>query len=246
MRNIIVTLSRRAALLYLALAVFSLHSATVISGADATTEVTPAGELSIAGSVYIDDAPAISGQTFFPGNTFCVAAASRSTLTLGNHGRLELSEETTIKLDFSDAQVTGALEAGRLRVYAPVGVTTRFVTGDATILADARQPAMFSVERGSGGTTVSVETGQVEMSFDNRTRLVSEGQFLSTSGVSETMPSGRQHLSGGTKAGLALGIAGVIAIITFLFTGGSDEETLTFGGCVPGTGRTSPMIDSCR
>lgn len=245
MRNIIVSLSRRAALFYLALAVFSLHTATVFC-ADAATKATPAGELSVAGVVYIDDAPAVSGQTFFPGNNFRVAAASRSTLMLGNHGRLELYEETAIKLDFSDIQMTGALEAGRLRVFAPAGVTARFVTADATLLADARQPAVFSVERESNRTTVSVETGRVEMSFDNRTQLVSEGQSLSTARVSETTAGGGQRLSGGTKAGLTLGIAGVIAIITLLFTGRSNQETLNFGGCIPASFGASPMNETCR
>jgi hypothetical protein len=45
MQKIVLSLSRRVVLLCLALAVFSLHSTTVLA-IDATTEMPPAGELS--------------------------------------------------------------------------------------------------------------------------------------------------------------------------------------------------------
>jgi hypothetical protein len=246
MPKIFVSLLRRAAIFCFALAVFNLPSATVL-GADERTETIPTGELTIAGGAHVDDVPAISGQTVFNGSTFRVAAASHSTITLGNHTRLELSAETILKLDFSKDQVAGVLKAGRVRVFAPAGVRARLITEDATTLTDSRQPSVFSVESGrDGGTTISVETGQVEMSEGNRRQLVCAGEFLSTAAVSsDTVVNARQHMSGGTKAGLALGIAGVIAIITLIFTGRSKEESLSFGGCVPGSPGASPMSNSC-
>lgn len=243
MSKIIVSFSRRAAFLCLALAVFNLHSATLLA-ASAGASTPPTGELTSAGGIKIDGALAVSGQTFFPGSTFVVAPASLSILTLRNHGRLELSAETTLKLDFSDDQVMGALEAGRLRIFAPAGVTARLMTSDATVLADSSQPVMFSVEkRREGATTVSVEAGQVEMSDGKSRQMVTAGQMLTTVGGSPTPANGRQHLSGGKKVGLGLGIAGLVAMIAIIFTGKEDEEELFFGCVHVGL---SDTIGTCR
>ena len=250
MQRIPVSCSRRAALICLAFAVFNLQSTTVL-GNSVVTSVPPAGELTIAGSVHVDGAPAISGQTFFPGSTFRVAPSSLSTLTLRNRGRLELSAETILQLDFSDEMVTGALTAGRLRVLAPAGVTIRLTTTDATVLANSRQPALFSVESGRDGPTkVSVEAGQVELSFGNRTQLVSAGEALSTAVGLEALMNARPHLGGAKRQVLLHSLVGVLSIITLILAGngGGEVEELCFGGTVTfGSPSSMPVIpDPCR
>jgi hypothetical protein len=245
MSKMIFSFGRRAAFLCLALAVFNLHPATLLATYAEGTPAPHTGEITSAGGVKVDGALAVSGQTFFPGSTFAVAPASLSILTLRNHGRLELSAETTLKLDFSDDQIVGALEAGRLRVFAPARVTARLMTSDATVLADSGQPVMFSVERGrEGATTVSVEVGRVEMSTGNQTQTLSAGQMLSTSGGAPSLANKKERLSAGKKIGLGLGVAGLVAMIAIIFTGGEDEEMLNFGGCVH-VG-LSDTTDHCR
>lgn len=240
MPKVLVSFSWRAAFLCLALAVFNPHSPTVLGGS-ALASVPPAGELILAGSVHVDGATAIPGQTFFSGMTFVVGAASRSTLTLGNHARLEMAAETALKLDFSDNQVTGTVTSGRLRVFAPAGVSARLMTEDATLVADSRQPAVFSVEseRG-GGTTISVEAGEVEMSFGNRTQLVTVGQMLSTLEGSPGVPNARKHLGSFKRNALEFGLAGLLSIVTLVLAGngGRDEGMMNFGGtvCIPSPG----------
>ncbi len=230
MRKIAVSFCRRTALLCLAVAVMNLHPAAVL-GASSGTPVPAAGVLSVSGSVLVDGTPGLSGQTCFSGSTFVVAERSRSTLMLRNRGRVELSPETTLKLDFSDESATGALDAGRLRVFVPAGVAARFTTANAAVRSDSGQPALFSVEIERGGaTTVSVELGQVEMSAGKRTEVVSAGQFLSTNGGSQPLPSPRQRFSGNQKVILGIGLGLLGAVIAIIFTRKPAE--LDFGGCV--------------
>src|ERR1044072_2790720 len=101
MRKILVSFSRWASILCLALAVINLHSAAAL-GSSVVVSVRPTGELILGGSVDVDGASAVSGQTIFPGSTFRSGANSPSMLNLHNHSRLEMSAETVLKLDFAD------------------------------------------------------------------------------------------------------------------------------------------------
>jgi hypothetical protein len=235
MRKILVSFRRWAAILCLALAVINLHSATVL-GSSIVASVPPTGELTLAGSVHVDGAPSVSGQTFFTGSTIAVAAASHSTLVLSSHGRLELSAETILKLDFTNDQIKGALKSGRLRIYAPAGVNARLMTEDATFAADSGQMAIFSVESvRDGGTTVSVEAGQVSISFGERRQLLNAGESLSTTVGSGSGSSGRPHLGSVKRNMLEFGLVGVLSIITLLLAGnGGGQEPLCFGGTIGG------------
>ncbi|HEX8650656.1 MAG TPA: hypothetical protein VF708_07430 [Pyrinomonadaceae bacterium] len=234
MRRIFISRSRRAAFLCLALSLLNLHSSSVLA-ADAKTSVPHAGDLTMAGAVHVDDAPAIPGQTIFTGSIFRVAAASRATLTLGNHTRLELSAETVLKLDFTESEAACALRAGRVRIMAPAGITARLMTKDAALRSDSGQPAIFSVESGSDGRTIIfVETGEVEMSVGDRAQSVSAGQTLSILGASATLTNGRQHLGAVKRNVLEFGLVGVLSVVTLLLAGngGGEPDELTFGGTV--------------
>jgi hypothetical protein len=236
MQKTITSFSRRAAFLCLALMVFNLHTPTVL-GADSKTEIPPAGELSLAGHVTVDEALAVSGQTFFSGSAINVGARSRSTLTLGNHARLELSAETALKLDFSNEQMSVTLKVGRVRLFSPVGVSARLMSAETSVLADSRQLALFVVETGrDGGTTVAVEAGKVEISFADRTQLVTAGQSLSTSRGSSTLSLVRQHPSGIKGDGLLSGIGGMLSTLALVLARSGNEgkppEDFSFGGTV--------------
>src|ERR687893_595704 len=71
--------------------------------------------LAPAAGLSVDGLPAVAGQTVFPGSSFDTAEDSRSALELGNRARLELSGATTIRLEFSDESLGGALGAGAAR-----------------------------------------------------------------------------------------------------------------------------------
>ena len=243
MRKILISFGRRAAFLCLSLAVFNLHSATVL-GSSVGASVPPAGELTLFGNVHVDGELCVSGQTFFPGSTIAVASASYSTLVLSNHSRVELSAETILKLDFTDDQIKGALKSGRVRVYAPAGVSARLMTEGATLAADPGQMAIFSIESvRDGGTTVSVEAGQVEISSGDHRQLLTAGGSFSTAGESGSVVSGRPHLGGVKRNVLEFGLVGALSMITLLFAGngGDKAEELCFGGTVT-IGLSSPSF----
>jgi hypothetical protein len=248
MKTMIVSYGRRVALVCLAGAVLNLQTAML--GKPVHASGLTAGELTVAGNVKVDGAPGVSGQTFFPGSTFVVAAGSHSTLTLRHLGRIELSSEATLKLSFAGDYVTGALEAGRVRVFAPAGVNARFTTGDATVWADSGQASVFSIQAGrGGGTYVSVEMGRAGMSAGEQTQWLSAGQSFVTPGGSPVLPGQPPRPAGGKKrVGAVFGFAGVIALLTVILLWGGDEKEreLSFGGCVIGLSPTNEPPAPCE
>jgi hypothetical protein len=240
MRKAIILFCRRASLFCLAAAVMNLHAAAA-PGAYTAARVPPAAELSVSGHVTVDGAPGLSGQTCFSGSTFVVAARSRSALALRNRARVELSEGTTLRLDFSGESVAGALEVGRLRVFVPAGVAARFTAAAAAVRSDSGQPALFSIQFAeSGAPTVYVELGQVEMSVGGRTEAAGAGQFLSADAGARPLPAPGPSLSRRNKIVLATGFGLLGTILALIFT---DDHNLGIPRCSQDVVVLSPTND---
>jgi ferric-dicitrate binding protein FerR (iron transport regulator) len=183
------------------------------------------GEVTFAsGRVAIDGAPAVSGQTLFSGSLITTAEGSLLTLGLGNLARLELSAETSLKLDFSAPSVSGLLSSGQARLSIPPGLHANIVTANAVVVTDASQPAVFTVEVEPLGATVSVERGRVEMRAAGEAQTVIAGEILSTSDGSQSQPPLQRGFSGGKRVGVVIGIAATIAVLIIALTGGDDGE----------------------
>ncbi|HKG12184.1 MAG TPA: hypothetical protein VKB12_02555, partial [Pyrinomonadaceae bacterium] len=154
---------------------------------------------------------------------------------LGNLARLELAGGTSLRLDFSASSVGGSLDAGGTRVYAPRGVAASLTTADAVVVSDMEAgPALFSVRVNEEGTTLSVQTGLVEMRAGGRALTAAAGQMLRAAHGSAPEPAPPQghNLNGKKKTGLFVGIGAALAAIIFVVTGREDkEEELDFGGC---------------
>ncbi len=206
----------RAAALFVAAALLNLSSA-------ATRAATPAhrhaGEVTIAGGVAVDGSAAVQGQTFFSGSSFNAARKSQSILSLDNLGRLELSEEAALRLDFDGAALGGALEAGRLRVYAPRGVAADFATADARVRTDEREAVSFSLRATQGFTEVSVQSGALEVRANGAARRLAAGESYTTA----PEPQSRPNLSGRKRAGLIVAIASAVALVALILTTRGDE-----------------------
>ena len=66
-------------------------------------------------------------------------------MSLGKLGRVELLPNTTVKLSFSDGNISAALDSGRLQVSTLAGVSAIVTTKDGAAVADAaRRPALWS------------------------------------------------------------------------------------------------------
>lgn len=202
-------------------------------GAAARTPA-PSGQVMTAAGLTLDGSPVVQGQTVFSGSHVTTAEHSRPSLVLGNLARLELSGATSFRLDFSASSVGGSLEAGGTRVYAPRGVAASLATADAVVVSGAESgPALFSVQVSEAGTTLSVQTGLVEMRAGGRSLTAAAGHTLRAAHGSapEPAPQGNS-LSDKKKTGLFVGIAAALTAVILVVTGREDKvEELEFGGC---------------
>jgi hypothetical protein len=190
------------------------------------------GTVTVSGIVQINGSPVISGQTLFSGSSIRTSSEAESTIELGSLARLKLEAETSLTLESSELGLSASLDNGSVRVFVPVGIRGRLTTADASITTDASQPAVFSVLADSCQTTVSVQTGRLEIRSGNKARFVSSGERFSTGGA--PLPPGpqQQNLSQRKKIGLFLGIGGAIAILLIALTGKEKVEEMPGGGCV--------------
>jgi len=217
---------RRAGRLFALLVAFALLnlSAAATTRASARTP-PPAGEVTFAGDLTFDGSPAVPGQTFFPGSTIFNAPGQRSALALSNLSRLDLSGGTTLRLDFTGRGLSGALVEGGARFFIPVGIAATVSTGDASLSNDAGAAASFGVDITTEGTTVSVQSGALEMRAGGVVRRVSAGEsFSATRGGAALQAAPGHSLSGRQRAGLAVGIAAAVLAIVFAITRQEDDE----------------------
>jgi hypothetical protein len=217
---------RAASLLLLAAALLNLSS---VAPRAATTVAKHTGEITVANGVVVDGSPALRGQTLFSGSRLASAGKSVSLLSLDNLGSVELSEGAALNLDFDDAGLGGALERGRLRVYAPRGVAADFSTADAHVKTDARDAVSFTLRAAAEGfTEVSVQSGALEVRANNASRLLKAGESFATAPGPQT----QQNLSGRKRAGIIVAIASAVALVAIVLAEHRGDEPLDFGGCV--------------
>jgi hypothetical protein len=193
----------------------------------------PASLIVNNGVVRVDGERATSGQTVFSESTIAAAAASASTLMFTTRARIEVLDETELKLNLSEAKVLGVLNSGRVRVFAPAGRSTEILTDDASIIAESSQPATFTVYARCGETVVATEAGRVWVRIGKSVRTVMAGESFSTQATATT-PSQSQNLSSGKKLGL-FALFGSTAAILLIALWGRDHNVSSApvpGGCI--------------
>jgi hypothetical protein len=228
--------TRAAALPLLAAALLNLSS---VATRAATHAAPHTGEVTLANGVNVDGSPALRGQTLFSGSRLATAGKSISLMSLDNLGRVELSEGAALGLDFDDVGLGGALEAGRLRVYAPRGVAATFSTADARVRSDERDAVSFTLRASAEGfTEVSVQSGALEIRANGAAHSLKAGESFATA----PGPRPQQNLSGRKRAGIIVAIAGAVALVAIVLAERGGNELLDFGGCVIplSPGATSP------
>ena len=192
----------------------------------------PSGQIALAAGLNVDGMPAVAGQTVFPGSSFETAENSRSALELGNRARLELSGGTTLRLEFADESLGVALGAGATRVSVPRSVNASLTTADASVMSDVSDPALFTLQVSAEGTTLSVQSGRVEMRAGGARRSAGAGESLRAARGSQPAPPQGNGLSGRQRAGLFIGIAAAVAVV-LLVIAGRDNDDDEFGEPCP-------------
>jgi ferric-dicitrate binding protein FerR (iron transport regulator) len=230
---------RRAVCICLAITLLNMLSLNAAQAAP-ISKARLYGELIAVGAVKVDGLKAVSGQTIFSGNSIRTAQTSSATVIFGRLARIELLPDTSARLGFDEASLTGMLDDGSICLSIPAGVRTSVTTKEATVVADDNQPGAFSINVEDGQTIVTTQTGRVYLQVDGEAREVAAGQSItvSSTGISantHAQQSGNtQNSRGGKLAALLIGIGSAITIAAIVITGRDEnkDESLDFGGCV--------------
>jgi hypothetical protein len=226
------TWSRTPITLALALAILSMYSMVALA-APQQGQTGPSGDLSVVGEVSVNGTSAISGATVFSDSTVTTAKGSSAVVSLGKLGRVEVLPESSVKLSFTDAGVTGMLDSGRVRFSTSSGINASVTTKDGTAVADNSQPNVFMVDVECGNTVVSTQSGRVELRAGSAVKQIAAGN-QDTAGQATpgtrctrfTQPRMR-GLGGGALAALLLAAGGAVAAAIFA---ASQDNEFDFGG----------------
>jgi hypothetical protein len=227
------TWSRKSMAFAVAIAVLSVYSMVALAKPG---DQKISGELSVSGQVTVNGQAAISGATVFSDSVVATAANSSAVVSLGKLGRVELLPNTSVKLSFANANISGSLDAGRLQVSTLAGVSAIVTTKDGAAVADASQPATFMVDVECGDMRVNSQGGLVELRAAGKTVPVAAG---STETAGTPQPGtrctrlyrpGMPGIGGGALAALILAAGGAIAAA--ILAGRSSNNDLNFGDSV--------------
>lgn len=135
-------------LVCLAAVILIVPSALALSVAEPQGASGPSRKLiAVHGDVSLNGTSAISGATVFSVSTVTTAKGSSAVVSLGKLGRVEVTEESTMKVSFTDDSMAVAmLEAGRVRVSSSPSATATVTTRDGQIIAGGSGRQMFSVD----------------------------------------------------------------------------------------------------
>jgi len=227
------TWSRKSIAFCIAVAVLSVYSMVALASPG---QKAASGELSVSGQVTVNGQAAISGATVFSDSVVATAANSNATISLGKIGRVQLFPNTSIKLSFSEGNISASLDAGRVQVSTLAGTSAIVTAKDGAAVADASQAATFMVDVECGNMIVASQGGLVELRAAGKAKAVAAGTSESagtpqpgTRCTRLTRPDTFGSLSGGALAALLLAAGGAIAAA---FLAASHDNDLNFGGSV--------------
>jgi len=222
------TWSRKFVAISVAAAVLSMYSMLTLA-----TTAARSGELSVIGEVSVNGQKVTSGGTIFSGSAIVTAKDSKAIMSLGKLGRIELSANTSLKLNFADKAIVGVLDSGFARVSTPAGVSVNITTKDGSVIVDGKQATVFTVSILKGITSVATESGIAELRSGTTVTHIAAGE----SGVAGTPQGGSakkdddddHKLSGGALFALLAATGGAVVAIIYAATHRND---LNFGGTV--------------
>ena len=227
------TWSRKPIAFCVAVAILSVYSMISLA---APGQKAQSGELSVSGQATVNGQTAISGATVFSDSVLATGANSSAVVNLGKAGRVELLPNTSVKLSFTETNISAALDAGRLRISTSAGVSAVVTTKDGSAVADASAAAAFIVDVECGNTIVASQAGQVALHAGDKLTPVAAGSQEAAgtpqpgtrcTRLTRTTTFGALH--GGALAALLLAVGGAVAAIIIAATHRND---LNFGGSV--------------
>jgi hypothetical protein len=140
---------------------------------------------------------------------------------LGKTGRVEVSGDSSLTLNFTENSIVGIVTIGKVRVSNAAGVATTFTSKDATAIADSSQADSFAMEVECSHTHVDTMSGVVTMREGSSDKQVVAGSTATAGNLSQTgcKPCLRPNSAPPVRVGgwwmwlVAAGIAGVGILI---------------------------------
>ncbi|HMT09226.1 MAG TPA: hypothetical protein PKA82_14575 [Pyrinomonadaceae bacterium] len=214
-----------------AIAVWCVYSTVAFAVPTAT-----GGDITVIGQVSVNGQTAVSNSTFLTGSTVTTGADSSATISLGKTGRIEVLANSSVTITFSAGSIIGVLNEGKVRVSNAAGVAATVTTKNATVIADAGQADVFTVEAECSHTHVDTATGLVTMREGTSDKQVAAGSSASAGNVEQAgcKPCLRPGSAPETAVAgwpwlllLAAGAAGAA-----VFFGTKSEDTTLGGGAI--------------
>lgn len=141
----------------------------------------PAGQLSFARLVSVNNSNAAAGQTIFSGNWLKVAKQGTAIVNVGKMGRMEMGAGTDFVMRTSDNEIGGELNSGCMLISAPAGVSIALNTSKGMITTDGKQSASLFVGYKGGTANVIPNLGEIKVISGNRTESFKPGEWTSLS-----------------------------------------------------------------
>jgi hypothetical protein len=231
---------RKTITLFTAVAILSVYS--MVAFAASPDEM---GEITVNGQVTVNGQNAVSNSTIKSGSTIVTGTSSSAIINLGQNGRVELLSDTTLTLKFNSNSIIGMLNAGKIRVTNKAGIATSFTTKNSTIVADAGQANVFSIDVGCEDTAkctqtfVETTTGLVTLRSGSTDKQVAAGTDASIGNPSQTgcqpclrpggaPPTAVAGIGAGALAAILLAAGGAVGAAILL----NKKEDVTLGGGV--------------
>jgi len=220
------SLSRNTLAAFVSVAVLSVYSMVALAGAKVAS-----GELSVSGQVTVNGQKVISGGTLFSGSTVVTAESSTAIVSLSKMGRVELSPNSSLILNFTEESVTGMLDKGVAKVSTVSGVSVNITTKDGAVVVDGSQATSFTVSTNRGNTVVATEAGLAELGSGAAIQQIAAGEN-GTAGTPnpQTADDDDDELDGGALAVLLLAAAG--AVVAVIIAAKEDNELQVGGNAI--------------
>lgn len=143
-------------------------------------------EITVTGTVSVNGQPAISNATIITGSTVVTGVDSTATVNIGKTGRVEISGNSSVTLQFSDTNITGVVSSGKVTVTSNAGVAATITSKDAVAIADSAQADTFVVEVECSHTHVDALAGVVTMREGTNDKQVVAGTTATAGNLSQT------------------------------------------------------------
>ena len=213
---------RKSTTFILAVAILCVYSMVALA---APKDVT--GEITVTGQVSVNGQPAVSGSAIVSGSTIVTAANSSAIVNLGKNGRIEVLDESSLTLKFTENSITGMLSTGKIRVSNAAGIGTTFTTANSTVIADSSQANSFSIDVGCGDgakcaqTFVETVSGLVTLRSGSIDKQVASGTDATVGNPSQQgcKPCLRPNPNPGVFPVAGLGSGAVAAILLAVAAG---------------------------